>query len=244
LKRATEQALDAIYAGPQDDFIRGRDALAKELRAAGDNAGAKAVKRLRKPSKAAWVLNAFALEEPEAVERYLGLAGELRKASSGRVDANRLRELAREEGELLEEIVAGAGRLSRGVSAATLDRVRETLQAAQVDDELRQRVASGRVEREERAASVGLENLVAPPTAGTGGKKKAAARSSEDKDRKRRRAAEAELKEAKSEARAAARAVARAQTALTRAERDRDAAEEKAERAEARLAKLLQRASG
>ncbi len=77
-----------------------------------------------------------------------------------------MRELAREEGELLEELVANAGKLGDGASASTLDRVRETLQAAQVDGELAAQVLAGRVEREERAASVGLENLASPPQAG------------------------------------------------------------------------------
>ena len=76
-----------------------------------------------------------------------------------------MRELAREEGELLEDLVANAGKLDDGASASTLDRVRETLQAAQVDSDLAERVLAGRVEREERAASVGLDNLAAPPSA-------------------------------------------------------------------------------
>ena len=164
LRRKTEKALDRIYAGPPAGFIKGRDALAKDLRAEGSEE-AELVKVLRKPSKAAAVVNALALDDPKPVKRYLGLAEKLRKATSGKVDAKRMRELAREEGELLEELVANAGKLGDGASASTLDRVRETLQAAQVDGELAAQVLAGRVEREERAASVGLENLASPPQA-------------------------------------------------------------------------------
>lgn len=46
-----------LYGGPLEEFVRRRDALAKDLRAAGDRDGAAAVKRLRKPSRQAWALD-------------------------------------------------------------------------------------------------------------------------------------------------------------------------------------------
>lgn len=241
----TEETLDRIFGGDPAAFIEGRNTLAKKLRDDGDAAEAKRVKDLKKPSKAAAAVNALALEDPKTVKRYLGLADKLRKATSGKVDAKRMRELAREEGELLEELVAKAGDLGDGASASTLDRVRETLQAAQVDADLAEKVMSGRVEREERAASVGLDNLAAPPKAGRKRSAKVAKSAKPDpganeKKAKRKRLAEAKeaLKAAKAEAREAAREVARAEGELTKAERTRDAADAKAERAEAKLEKL------
>lgn len=53
-------AIARLYAGPLDEFIRGRDALAKELRSARDRDAAAAVKGLRKPSRPAWALNRVA----------------------------------------------------------------------------------------------------------------------------------------------------------------------------------------
>lgn len=246
----TEKALDATFAGPPAEFINGRDQIAKDLLAGGDAEEANRVKALRKPSKAAAVVNQLALEQPKPVKKYLGLAEKLRKATSGKVDAKRMRDLARQEGELLEELVARAGKLGDGASASTLDRLRETLQAAQVDAELRDRVLAGRVEREERAASVGLENLASPPVAtrreaksrSAGVKAKPAKGSTESADkhkaeatRKRRAEVTAELTEAKAAAREAAREVARAETGLGKAERARDAADDRVERAEAKL---------
>lgn len=243
-QKQTEKALDEIYAGPPAEFIKGRDALAKKLGANDDEEAAREaarVKALRKPSKAAAVLNALALGQQKPVKNYLGLAEKLRKATSGKVDVKRMRELAREEGDLLEELVADAAKLGDGAAASTLDRVRETLQAAQVDAELRERVLEGRVERETRAASVGLDNLAAPPVAAkrrakSGSKSKGASESKREAKaaRKRRDEAKAELKEAKAEAREAARDVARAETALAKAERARDTAERKVARAEAK----------
>jgi hypothetical protein len=244
LSKASEKALDEIFGGPPAAFIKGRDALARKLSHEGDPEEAKRIKALRKPSKAASALNALALDDPKSIKRYLGLADKLRKATSGKVDAKRMRELAREEGELLEELVARAGKLGDGASSSTLDRVRETLQAAQVDAELADKVLVGRVEREERAASVGLDNLAGPPVAPS--RKKASAKESapdesskkEAAARKRRSEAKAELKAAQAEAREAAREVARAEGTWAKAERARDAADGRVERAEAKLEKL------
>ena len=242
MKKSTDKALDEIFGGPPADFIQGRNALAKKLKDSGDSGEAEQVKALRKPSKAAAVVNALALAEPKSVKRYLGLAEKLRKATSGRVDATRMRELAREEGELLEELVGSAEKLGGGASASTLDRVRETLQAAQVDPGLAEKLLAGRVEREERAASVGLDNLAAPPKAtrkrGPDKKGGSASDSKEAAARKRRSEAKAAVKAAQAEAREAAREVARAEQALAKAERDRDAADGRLERAERKLQDL------
>ncbi len=246
MRKKTEKALDEMYGGPPAEFIKARDALAKELRAEGADDEAARVKARRKPSKAAAVVNALALEDPKPVKRYLGLAEKLRKATSGRVDVKRMRELAHEEGELLEELVASAGALGVGASSATLDRVRETLQAAQVDANLAERLTAGRIEREERSASVGLENLAAPPQAARHKKAAKSRRADEDapaakeKEASRERVAEAKraLKGAKAEAREAAREVARAEGELAKAERTRESADGKVERAEGKLAKL------
>jgi hypothetical protein len=245
LTKKTEKTLDRIFGGDPAAFIEGRNALAKTLKDEGDVDDAKRVKALRKPSKAAAVVNALALKDPKPVKRYLGLADKLRMATSGKVDPKRMRELAREEGELLEELVARAAELGDAVSASTLDRVRETLQAAQVDADLADKVISGRVEREERAASVGLDNLAAPPKAARRqtAKPKGGAKpdsGAKEKESKRKRIAEAKeaLSEAKAEAREAAREVARAEGELAKAERARDTAEGKLERAEAKLEKL------
>ena len=55
---ALNTVLAALYCGPLEDFIRSRDALAKELRSAGNRDAAAAAKAARKPSRPAWALNA------------------------------------------------------------------------------------------------------------------------------------------------------------------------------------------
>ena len=64
-----ESRIDDLYALPLERFTPERDALAKELAADGDRAGAARVKALRKPVVAAWAVNALALvaKYPEQV---------------------------------------------------------------------------------------------------------------------------------------------------------------------------------
>src|SRR4051812_41302335 len=50
-------ALDDLYAAPLEEFIERRDALAKQLKAAGDKDGAAEVKKAHKPTQAAHALN-------------------------------------------------------------------------------------------------------------------------------------------------------------------------------------------
>ena len=66
LSAKTEKALDEIFGGPPADFIKGRDALAKKLKDEGDADESKRVKALRKPSKAASVVNSLAARGPKA----------------------------------------------------------------------------------------------------------------------------------------------------------------------------------
>jgi hypothetical protein len=79
-----EEAIAAVYAGPLDGFISRRDALAKELRSSKRRAAANEVKALRKPSRAAWALNAVTVGAPEAVNRLIdAVAGTLDAQASG-----------------------------------------------------------------------------------------------------------------------------------------------------------------
>lgn len=63
-----ESAIADVYRGPLEDFVRRRDALAKDLRSAGERASASTVKALRKPSRIAWALNLAALDGQPAVD--------------------------------------------------------------------------------------------------------------------------------------------------------------------------------
>ena len=53
-----DAAIGAIYGGPLDEFVTARDGLARELRAAGRRDDATAVRKLAKPRRLAWALDA------------------------------------------------------------------------------------------------------------------------------------------------------------------------------------------
>jgi hypothetical protein len=67
--------VDALYALPLDEFTKARDALAKSERDP-------SIRKLRKPSAAAWALNQAAREHKGDVARFLHAAAALREAPS------------------------------------------------------------------------------------------------------------------------------------------------------------------
>lgn len=79
-------AFAALYNSPLDDFIRSRDALAKELRAAGNREAASSVKGLRKPSRSAWALNRAVYQSPEALEALEAAVAGINDAHAGSGD--------------------------------------------------------------------------------------------------------------------------------------------------------------
>jgi hypothetical protein len=81
-----EDEIDRLYRAPLAEFVERRDALAKELRSAGDRASASAVKAMKKPSRAAWALNMAVLEQPGLVDGLVTALAEPSAAGSTGVD--------------------------------------------------------------------------------------------------------------------------------------------------------------
>ncbi|MFS8481438.1 MAG: hypothetical protein FWJ94_05985 [Acidimicrobiia bacterium] len=103
-----------LYGGPLPSFVTRRDALARELRAAGDREGAAAVKALRKPRAVAWALDAGAHADPGALDRLRAAVDGVVEAQGGAGDLRgALDELRRAEQDLVAaavEAAAGHGR--------------------------------------------------------------------------------------------------------------------------------------
>ena len=72
--------LDELYREHPDEFVAGRNRLAKDLRAAGEREQAKEVRRLRRPTAAAWLLNRVALSSPDRLEQFAAAVEELEAA--------------------------------------------------------------------------------------------------------------------------------------------------------------------
>lgn len=166
-----EAEIDRLYSLPLEEFTAARNALAKQL--GGDDA--KRVKALRKPTLSAWAVNQAVRAEPGRLEALLGAGGELRQAhrQATRGGGTQLRDAARSEREAVEALAAAA-RKAAGERAGEpfVDRVRETLHAASLDEQAREVVAAGRVVADLRAVGLGAlgaqtePSPVARPSAG------------------------------------------------------------------------------
>lgn len=195
----TDATLDTIaaelYASVPEDFVKTRDARAKESE---DPDLAAAVKALRKPSVAAGVVNLFARERAEQLGEALQLAQELREAQAD-LDAPTLAKLGRERRALTHRLAQNAAELARArgerITPSTLDAVQQTISAAFFDPDAAAAVASGRLVRElEPSATIDLGAVVAGGAPGAPTVK--AAPADEVGARRRRRGAEHALRDA------------------------------------------------
>ncbi|ACQ79808.1 conserved hypothetical protein [Beutenbergia cavernae DSM 12333] len=137
-----------LYAGPLDAFIPGRAALAREVAQGGDDVGGARIKRLPKPTLAAWIVNQVVRERPDDVDALAALGDELRDATEdrdrGRITAlDRLRR-TRVDG-LVADVLAAGSIGGRKVSADAARRLGETLTAVVMDDGAAAAVRSGRL---------------------------------------------------------------------------------------------------
>ncbi|MGH2993081.1 MAG: hypothetical protein ACRDL1_06055, partial [Solirubrobacterales bacterium] len=149
---ASDDRLDELYREHPEGFVAGRDQLAKDLRAAGDRDEAGRVKKLRRPTVAAWLINRAALTAPARVEEFAeasrqledaqgrALEGKDEGAAKWRAAAEREREAT---GAVVEATEAGARDAGHPASARALELVGETLRAATGDPALRERVLHG-----------------------------------------------------------------------------------------------------
>jgi hypothetical protein len=195
-----DAAVDALYTKPLDEFIAARDAAVRQAADGGDRLGAERIKRLPKPSVAAWVINHVAREHPEEVAALADLGDELRAATADR-DRGRIRaldHLRRERTEGLVRTVREAGEVGgRSISPAVLDRLTETLTAAVMDRDAAAAVRAGRLARALQHVGFGIvdeqgeeADLVAlhPVQGGADADEKAGAEKADAKKAKRSKA--------------------------------------------------------
>ena len=223
-----DEIADDLYGLAPGQFRASRDASAVEARAAGDRALAERIKKLRRPTVAAWLGNRLARERPQDVEELIGLGARLREAQAGLSGAE-LRRLSRRRADAVAALVARAKVLGPAggqlVSEAVLEEVTATLEAALADPAAAEALQRGRLSVALQYSGLGLE--VAP----SGGVSSRTTRSDE-----RGRTGPAPAGERRSAQRAAERAaddVARASASLGKAEDEYRVTRERLEEAEA-----------
>ena len=120
-----EGVTDELYGAPPE----------RQAGAEGDKALAAAVRALRRPTAAAWVVNHLVREDSDAVEALVGLGERMREAQST-LSGAQMRALSRERQSMLRELVRHATALSGGsVSASVTVEVEQTLRAVLADED-------------------------------------------------------------------------------------------------------------
>jgi hypothetical protein len=147
--RSVRDIGDELYALPPADFTAARDRYVAEARNAGDQAAARELAALRRPTVSAWLVNLFALREAASLEELIALGGAIRDAQ-GSVPPAQLRDLSAQRRRALDEAVASAQALaaSSGGAAPSRQHVAEaesTLSAAMADESAADQVRGGRV---------------------------------------------------------------------------------------------------
>jgi len=225
---------DELYGLPPDEFVPARDDRVAAAKEAGNRDLARALARLRRPTKAAWLANLLARHRTEQLDGLVALARSLAQAQQ-ELDGDALRALSGQRHRAVAAMARDAGRLAarRGeaVSDALVREVAGILDAALADPAVAEEIRAGRLTKTVRYSGFGPAG---DPGAGDGsgsgsGDDMAAWAASAPQRHGRRPEAERDGAEP---APAPAPATDEAERERERAERERLAAERKARRQE------------
>ncbi len=237
-----EEEIDGLYAGPLDEFVTERNAVARKLKQAGDRDAAAEVAGLRKPTLVAWTVNQLARTQRRDVDLLLDAgkrivdAQETSISEGGRAGLDAARASLR---TAVTGLTASAQRLlgERG-NQSTLTRVAETLRSAATEEKGRELLARGRLTAE--LSDTGWDTIAALAP----GRAPERATRTDTKRRESRARLKAARDAVRREESAHTAAATRLQKATTEAERLRDrleAAESAVEEAQAEVAAAEQR---
>jgi hypothetical protein len=234
---------DELYALPPEQFIERRDAAARDAKAH-DSEIAKAIRALKKPSTAAWLLNQLVRANRDEVTSLLDLGAALRQAQS-RLEGAQLRDLSKQRRQAVNALVREArqlaARLGKPASESVAREVEQSLEAALASAEAAQAVESGRLTTA-LAPDAGFDSAgphlhVVREEKEQGGRRAAAKSAAAESGGATSAAAK---RAAAKEARAAAEALARAEKAATQAADNLRAATARYEEAVAEVGNLTE----
>lgn len=136
-----------LFEVPLAEFTGARNALAKQLRAAGKEEEAKAVAALRKPSKALWLVNQLARRAPKELRALVEATARIREAQEKGLTGDEVREGMRQQRAALQALTSAAG------DEALERRIHDTLQASALADP--EALREGRLLEERKPAGFG-----------------------------------------------------------------------------------------
>ncbi len=188
---ALRSVAERLYGLLPEEFTGERGLEVRRIRGAGHRDLAADVGRLRKPSTAAWLVNAMVRHRRDEVEQLLALGEQLREAQAA-LQGEELRELGRQRQQVLAAVSRQARALARElghpVSEDVAEDVQDTLAAALADPAAAEAVREGLLTTALHYAGMGevaLEGAVAltslrPVPTGAGADGPAAAEAAPD----------------------------------------------------------------
>lgn len=229
-----EEIADELYGLAPGAFTATRNARAAEARRAGRRDLASELKKLRKPTGGAWLVNLLARERREEVEGFLALGPAMEQAQS-ELAGDRLRRLAEERHTTIRHLSVEARLVAaaRGlrVTDAIEAELQATLEAGLADRTMAQRIRTGRLTAPLRYSGLGTGIPASGRRAG---------------DRRSSRPANTPSKPSQNRDRSAAANALAIEAARREAERAKDelaSADEEVQAAEATLRTARQKAS-
>jgi hypothetical protein len=147
--RELDDIVRELYVLPPTDFVAARNELVRQARAAGSQEIAERLRRLRRPTRSAWLVNLLA-RDSQAMQRLSALGRQLRDAQTG-LAGTELRNLAEQRRRLIADLLDRARAHATGaglrVTPTVLSEVEATLQAALVDLAGAMTIRNGRLVR-------------------------------------------------------------------------------------------------
>lgn len=164
---ALEDLADGLYALRPDEFTAARNELAKQTKPADPDLAAQ-VQALKKPSPAAWAVNALVRHRHDELVELVQLGATMREAQAD-LDRASIAELARQRRRVVaamaKQAADVAAELGHRLTQPVVDEVAQTLQAALSDELAAGAVLSGRLLRglETVGTEVDVTDAVAAP---------------------------------------------------------------------------------
>lgn len=148
---------DDLYVLDPEEFVAARDKLVRALSKT-DPKAAIQVRKLRRPTVAAWALNTVAREHPDAIEELLAAGERLREAQQQALhgDAKALRTATDDRRTAVAAVAGLVDDVLGDRAASQAAAVSATLEAATVDEEVADLLRKGRLDKERSAANAGF----------------------------------------------------------------------------------------
>ncbi|WP_010694880.1 hypothetical protein [Saccharopolyspora spinosa] len=158
----SQDLIRELYAAAPAEFVPARDRHAAAAAERGDQDLATRLKKLRKPTAAAWAVNLLATQDPRSVAAFLELGEKLRTAQR-ELRGDDLRTLAADRTRLLHELTSRAAELveqhGHRLAEPTRQQVEQTLTAALSDPEAGRAVQAGTLVKPLEYSGFGLDEL-------------------------------------------------------------------------------------